>query len=176
MNRLGLYSGIVTAALHALPALARENGITGIEWGRNSKDFAGMPSGPQPLKNINRDAKGVADDHALVGDFRNPILTPYAAGIVRRKGEQALAGGIRQFAGSVPPGRTALHLRHAVRFPNSTEERRRPHLRLSRQQRVSHRSHERHAFGEGGAFADGQFDRPLGRGHSGHRYGWRAGR
>lgn len=93
MKRQALYSGIVTAGMLAVPALAGEDGITGIQWGRNSKDFAGMPSGPQPLKNMTRDAKGVADDHALVGDYRNPILTPYASAIVKRKGEEALAGG-----------------------------------------------------------------------------------
>jgi hypothetical protein len=93
MKRQVLYSGVVAAAMLAVPALAGEDGITGIQWGRNSKDFAGMPSGPQPLKNMTRDAKGVADDHALVGDYRNPILTPYASAIVKRKGEEALAGG-----------------------------------------------------------------------------------
>ena len=92
MKRQALFFGIFTAAIVALPAFAADDGITGIQWGRNSKDFDAMPSGPKPLKNINRDEKGVADDHALVGDYRNPILTPYAAAIVKEKGEQAMAG------------------------------------------------------------------------------------
>jgi hypothetical protein len=93
MKRQALFLGIVAAAIFALPALAANDGITGIQWGRNSKDFDAMPSGPKPLKNMNRDETGAADDHALVGDYRNPILTPYAAAIVKQKGEQALAGG-----------------------------------------------------------------------------------
>jgi hypothetical protein len=93
MRRQTLLLGILAAACLALPALAADDGITGIQWGRNSKDFDAMPSGPKPLKNTYRDEKGVADDHALVGDYRNPILTPYAAAVVKEKGEQALAGG-----------------------------------------------------------------------------------
>lgn len=80
-------------AFVSLPAFAADNGITGYEWGRNSKDFDGMPSGPQPLKNLTRRPDGVADDHQLVGDYRNPVLTPFAAAAVRQKGELAMAGG-----------------------------------------------------------------------------------
>jgi hypothetical protein len=93
MKRQTLFLSIVTAAIFALPAFAANDGITGIQWGRNSKDFDAMPSGPQPLKNLNRDERGVADDHELVGDYRNPILTPYAAAIVKEKGELAIKGG-----------------------------------------------------------------------------------
>ena len=83
MKRLVLFLSIVTATLLALPAFAANDAITGIQWGRNSKDFDAMASGPKPLKNLNRDENGIADDHALVGDYRNPILTPYAAAIVK---------------------------------------------------------------------------------------------
>jgi hypothetical protein len=93
MKRQALFSSIVAATILALPAFAANDGITGIQWGRNSKDFDAMPSGAKPLRNLNRDANGVADDHALVGDYRNPILTPYAAAIVKQKGEEALAAG-----------------------------------------------------------------------------------
>ena len=93
MRRQTIVLSIATAVCLALPAVAAEDGITGIQWGRNSKDFDAMPSGPKPLKNTYRDEKGVADDHALIGDYRNSILTPYAAAIVKQKGEQALAGG-----------------------------------------------------------------------------------
>jgi hypothetical protein len=92
MRRQALFS-IFTATILALPAFAADDGITGVQWGRNSKDFDAMPSGPKPLRNLNRDANGVADDHALVGDYRNPILTPYAAAIVKERGELAKAGG-----------------------------------------------------------------------------------
>src|SRR5438477_2279399 len=93
MKRQALFLGIFAAAVFALPAFAAEDGITGIQWGRNSKDFDAMPSGLKPLRNTYRDEKDVADDHALIGDYRSPILTPYAAATVKQKGAQALAGG-----------------------------------------------------------------------------------
>ena len=93
MKRQALFLSILTATILALPAFAADDGITGIQWGRNSKDFDAMPSGPKPLRNMTRDENDVAEDHALVGDYRNPILTPYAAAVVKQKGEQALAGG-----------------------------------------------------------------------------------
>jgi hypothetical protein len=93
MKRPALYVAIFAAAVLSAPAWAADDVITGIQWGRNSKDFDAMASGPKPLKNTNRDEKGVADDHALIGDYRNPILTPYASAIVKRMGERALAGG-----------------------------------------------------------------------------------
>lgn len=93
MKRQALCLTVLATTFFALPASARDDGITGFEWGRNSKDFDVMPSGPQPLKNLTRRPDGVADDHQLVGDYHNPILTPYAAAIVKQKGELAMAGG-----------------------------------------------------------------------------------
>ena len=87
MKRQALLLSIVTATIFALPAFAADDGITGIQWGRNSKDFDAMPSGPKPLRNMNRDENDVADDHALVGDYRNPILTPRAATIVKENAD-----------------------------------------------------------------------------------------
>jgi hypothetical protein len=80
-------AGIVTA-----PAFA-DDGITGLQWGRNSKDFDSMPSGPQPLRNLNLLPNGTANDRQVIGDYRNPVLTPYAAAIVKHKGDLAKAGG-----------------------------------------------------------------------------------
>jgi hypothetical protein len=93
MKPQALFLSVFAAAVFVSPAFAANDGITGVQWGRNSKDFDAMPSGPKPLKNMNRDEKGVADDHALVGDYHNPILTPYAAAIVKEKGELAMTGG-----------------------------------------------------------------------------------
>jgi hypothetical protein len=93
MNRPALIFSIFAAAALALPAFAADDGIIGLQWGRNSKDFDGMPSGPQPLSNLNRLPNGTANDRQLIGDYRNPILTPYAAAIVKQKGEQAKSGG-----------------------------------------------------------------------------------
>jgi len=93
MKTPALFLSILTAAALAVPAFAADDGIIGLQWGRNSKDFDGMPSGPQPLSNLNRLPNGTANDRQLIGDYRNPILTPYAAAIVKQKGEQAKAGG-----------------------------------------------------------------------------------
>src|ERR1700680_2358758 len=51
-----------------------------------------MPSGPQPLRNLSRRADGTANAGELVGDYRNPILTPEAASVVKQKGDLAIAG------------------------------------------------------------------------------------
>jgi hypothetical protein len=68
------------------------SGIMGVRWGKNAFNFEGMPSGPQPLRNVSRLPSGKANAGQLVGDFRNPILTPEAAAVVKRKGELAIAG------------------------------------------------------------------------------------
>lgn len=83
----------VTATIFVLPAFATDDGITGIEWGRNSYNFESLPSGPQPVKNLSRHPNGVADSSQLVGDYQNPILTPQASVMLKHKGELALAGG-----------------------------------------------------------------------------------
>jgi len=88
-----LFFGIVTAGIVTLPAFAADDGIIGFQWGRNSKDFGAMPAGPKPLRNLNLLPNGTANDRQLVGDYQNPVLTPYAAAIVKQKGELAKAGG-----------------------------------------------------------------------------------
>jgi hypothetical protein len=93
MKGPALFVSIFAAAALALPAFAADGGLVGLQWGRNSKDFDGMSSGPQPLRNLNRLPNGTANDRQLIGDYHNPILTPYAAAIVKQKGEQAMAGG-----------------------------------------------------------------------------------
>ena len=49
-------------------------------------------SGPGPVKNTSRRPDGVANFQKLVGDYRNPILKPEAAEIVKRHGELSLSG------------------------------------------------------------------------------------
>jgi hypothetical protein len=61
-------------------------------WGKNAFNFEGMPSGPQPLRNLSRLPNGKANAGRLVGDYQNPILTPAAAAVVKQKGEFAIAG------------------------------------------------------------------------------------
>src|ERR1700731_1946367 len=94
MKRQALFLSAFTAAILTLPAFADDgaSGILGFRWGKNVFNFEGLPSGPQPLRNLSRLANGKANAGRLVGDYRNPILTPEAAAVVKQKGELAIAG------------------------------------------------------------------------------------
>jgi hypothetical protein len=94
MKRQALFFSIFTAATLALPAFAADgaSGMMELRWGKNAFNFEGMPSGPQPLKNLSRRPDGTANAGQLVGDYRNPILTPEAAAVVKQKGDLAIAG------------------------------------------------------------------------------------
>jgi len=93
MKRQALFFGVVAATSVVLPAFAGEDGIIGVQWGRNAYNFEAMPSGPQAIRNLSRNARGVANSSELVGDYLNPILTPEAAAALKKKGELAKAGG-----------------------------------------------------------------------------------
>jgi len=54
--------------------------------------FEPVASGPTALKNLSRREGGVADNRELVGDYRNPILKPEAAEVVKKYGDISLAG------------------------------------------------------------------------------------
>jgi hypothetical protein len=54
--------------------------------------FEPPASGPGPVLNRSRRPDGVANFQQLVGDYTNPILKPHAAEIVKKHGEQSLAG------------------------------------------------------------------------------------
>ena len=94
MRRQALFLGMFTAVTLAAPAFAADGaaGILAIRWGKNVFNFEGMPSGPQPLRNMSRLPNGKANNRRLVGDWNNPILTPDAAAIVKQKGELAISG------------------------------------------------------------------------------------
>jgi hypothetical protein len=52
-------------------------------------------SGPGPVTNRSRrQDNGESDYSELVGDYTNPILQPWAADVVKRKGERSLAGEV----------------------------------------------------------------------------------
>src|SRR5580704_19382012 len=89
-----LLFSMFTAGIVAVPALAGEgaSGMMELRWGKNAFNFEGMPSGPQPLRNLSRLPNGLSNAGQLVGDYRNPILTPEAAAVVKQKGELAIAG------------------------------------------------------------------------------------
>jgi len=121
MKRPALFLSTFTAAMLASPAFAADgaSGMMGLRWGKNAFNFEGMPSGPQPLRNLSRRPNGTANAGQLVGDYRNPILTPEAAAVVQQKGELAIAG--KGFANSqdqcrpmAPPFTFAMQLGFAM--------------------------------------------------------------
>ena len=93
MKHNALFLGTLAGAMLAVPAFAADgSGMLEVRWGKNAFNFEGMPSGPQPLLNLSRLPNGKANAGRLVGDYRNPILTPAAAAVVKQKGELAAAG------------------------------------------------------------------------------------
>ena len=94
MKRQALFLSVFTTAMFVLPAFAADGapGMMELRWGKNAFNFEGMPSGPQPLRNLSRRPDGTAEAGRLVGDYNNPILTPEAASVVKQKGELAIAG------------------------------------------------------------------------------------
>ena len=55
--------------------------------------FVPPASGPGPVTNLSRTKDtGVSDYSSLVGDYKNPILQPWAAEVVKKNGELSLAG------------------------------------------------------------------------------------
>ena len=121
MKRQALFFSVFTAAMFALPAFAADGapGMMGLRWGKNAFNFEGMPSGPQPLRNLSRRPDGTAKAGQLVGDYRNPILTPEAAAVVKQKGELAIAGkgfpnSQDQCRAIAPPFTSAMQLGFAM--------------------------------------------------------------
>jgi hypothetical protein len=91
-----LIAAIVSGALLPWPVLSMEStsavpDFSG-RWGRNAFNFEPMPSGPRPLTNLKRLADGTGDPGQLVGDYRNPILKPEIADVVKKKGEFSISG------------------------------------------------------------------------------------
>jgi hypothetical protein len=94
MKRQALFLTVFTVGMLGVPAMAADGSaeMLGVRWGKNVFNFEGMPSGPQPLRNLSRRPDGTANAGRLVGDYNNPILTPRAAAVVKQKGELAIAG------------------------------------------------------------------------------------
>src|ERR1700730_7060204 len=92
MRKTALMAGGLIAAIFASSAWSAEADMMNVRWGKNAFNFEGMPSGPQTLRNLCRRPDGSANAGQLVGDYKNPILTPEAAAVVKQKGELAIAG------------------------------------------------------------------------------------
>jgi hypothetical protein len=102
---------LVTLAAAASPALGQQSAPAagqaniGSQHASSIPDFSGIwrhgslpwlvppASGPGPVTNKSRRKdNGVSDYGQLVGDYTNPILQPWAAEVVKKKGELSLAG------------------------------------------------------------------------------------
>src|SRR5262245_1571452 len=77
----------------AAPGAAPVPDFSGV-WRHGSLPWLIPPaSGPGPVTNLSRRSdSGVSNYGELVGDFANPILQPWAAEVVRKKGELSKAG------------------------------------------------------------------------------------
>jgi hypothetical protein len=95
-----LIGGVMCAVLIASPTAGADNkaaipDFSGI-WRHGSLPWLVPPaSGPGPVTNRSRrQDNGESDYSLLVGDYTNPILQPWAAEIVKKKGELSLAGEV----------------------------------------------------------------------------------
>src|ERR1700736_5132389 len=84
--------GLITASLQILPAAAAPD-FSGI-WGHGTLPWLVPPAaGPGPVTNrARRPDDGTSDYSLLVGDYTNPVLQPWAAQVVKEKGELSLKG------------------------------------------------------------------------------------
>jgi hypothetical protein len=71
MKRHALFFSTFTTVMLASPAFAADgaSGLMEVRWGKNAFNFEGMPSGPQPLRNLSRLPNGKANNRQLVGDY-----------------------------------------------------------------------------------------------------------
>src|SRR5580692_3107317 len=102
---------LVTMAVLAAPASGQQvvptasPGKIGAHDTASVPDFSGIwrhgnlpwfippASGPGPVTNLSREKQtGVSDYGSLVGDYKNPILQPWAAEVVKKHGELSKAG------------------------------------------------------------------------------------
>src|SRR5712671_7737422 len=102
---------LVTLAAAVTPALGEQLAPSatpakiGAQTAASVPDFSGLwrhgnlpwfippASGPGPVTNLSRErGSGVSNYSELVGDYTNPILQPWAAEVVKKKGDLSKAG------------------------------------------------------------------------------------
>src|SRR5436305_6135003 len=92
-RQLVVYAMATCCAVAAsAPAFAQKIPDFSGRWGRNAFNFEPLEKGPQPVINLSRTPDGTSNIGQLVGDFKNPILKPEAAEIIRTKGLQSISG------------------------------------------------------------------------------------
>ena len=85
--RIFLLALIATAAMSNVVRAAPVPDMSGMWNHPGIPGFEPLASGPTSLVNLMRRDGGVANNRQLVGDYRNPILTPETAATVKRFGE-----------------------------------------------------------------------------------------
>jgi len=63
-------------------------------WAHPSLGFENPIAGPGPVRNLSRTPAGASNFNSLVGDYNNPILQPWAAEVVKKRGEISLSGKV----------------------------------------------------------------------------------
>jgi hypothetical protein len=78
------------------PASQAQNALPDFSgnWGRNAFDLEAAANGPRPVTNLQRVPSGTGDPTRPIADYRNPLLKPEAAEIVRKRSEIAAAGKV----------------------------------------------------------------------------------
>jgi len=111
MQRRQLLSWLILATVSAIPAFSQTSVGRAVdsvaENAPSVPDFSGVwrhgslpwlvppASGPGPVTNRSRrQDDGTSDYSQLVGDYTNPVLQPWAAEVVKKKGELSLAGEV----------------------------------------------------------------------------------
>ena len=99
---VSLAAVVATPAFGQATAPAVGPGKSAKESGAPTPDFSGiwmhsngfepLRSGPTSLVNLSRRGDGIGNGLRLVGDYKNPILKPEAAEIVKKHGAIALSG------------------------------------------------------------------------------------
>lgn len=76
----------------SLPAVAAPPDFSGLWWHTSLPGPEPLASGPTSVTNLSRTREGYSDYGQLVGDYKNPILKPETAAIVKKFGDMSRAG------------------------------------------------------------------------------------
>lgn len=92
--RMVVASVAVCIVAYSLPAIAASSvpDFSGLWWHPSLPGPEPLASGPTTVTNLSRTPGGFSDYGQLVGDYKNPVLTPETAAIVKKFGDMSLAG------------------------------------------------------------------------------------
>ena len=96
MKRHCLFAALICGGVFPWPATGTESvsplpDFSGV-WAREYFGFEQPESGPGPVANLSRLPTGQSNLTQMVGDYNNPILQPWAAEVLRKRGEISLKG------------------------------------------------------------------------------------